>query len=474
MARMLTALRRCTLVLFLLLLAPPWRGDAHAAGFLLNEQSGRALGSAFAGEGAVAMDPTTVYYNPAGLTLLEGGQIATSGFAIWTHSFFENRGSHLNEAVGGAPLTGGEGGNGGNIALVPTFFFSQKVTDRVSVGLGVSAPFGLETDWPRGWVGRYHARLSRLATYNFNPSIAVRATDWLSLGGGADYEYADATLTNNLDLGSICQIQGAKAGIPPAACTALGLSPQKVDGYVNLKGHNWAPGYNFGALFSPTSGTRIGLTYRSRIEHDVEGNATFGIPKKGQILRKISGALVDTPVSVTATLPDRAAISLFSQLTNQWAFLADMTWTHWALFKELDFKFGNPKQPSVTEPENWDNSERFSLGTVWTPNKLWSGRFGTAYDISPVPDREHRTPRIPDADRIWLTLGVGYRPTTRLRFDLSYGHIFLTRTSTRNRDPVSGAELVGNFRGFADLFAFQVTYNIDWTFTDVMGTSVSN
>ncbi len=109
----------------------------------------------------------------------------------------------------------------------------------------------------------------------------MRLTDWLSVGGGANAEYANATLTNNLDLGSICRIQGAKAGISPAFCDALGLRPQKVDGYVNLKGHNWAAGYDVGALFSPTSSTRIGLTYRSRITHDVEGDADFRIPKKG-------------------------------------------------------------------------------------------------------------------------------------------------------------------------------------------------
>jgi long-chain fatty acid transport protein len=128
----------------------------------------------------------------------------------------------------------------------------------------------------------------------------------------------------------------------------------------------------------------------------------------------------------------------------------------------------------VTESEQWNDSERYSLGMVWTPNKVWSARFGTAYDTVPVPDREHRTPRVPDADRIWAAFRVGYRPTTRLRVDLSYAHIFSPRVSTRNADPVSGAELVGNFRAFADLFAFQVTYDIDWTFSDPFGQPVED
>src|SRR5262249_20305975 len=108
MYRMLAALVWSLAALLVGLGAPP---GAHAAGFMLFEQSGRAMGSASAGEGAIATDATTIFYTPAGLTLLEGTQIATSGFLVWTHFFFENRGSHLNEAVGGAPLTGGEGGS---------------------------------------------------------------------------------------------------------------------------------------------------------------------------------------------------------------------------------------------------------------------------------------------------------------------------------------------------------------------------
>src|SRR5262245_17649266 len=155
MARIVTVLRRSPLVALALgaLMGTVRVPRADAAGFILNEQSGRALGSAFAGEAAVAMDPTTLFYNPAGLVLVPGTQFASSGFSVWTHFKFHNRGSHLSEEVGGAPLTGGEGNNGGGNALLPTFFLTHRfhqLDDRVSVGIGLGAPFGLETDWARG------------------------------------------------------------------------------------------------------------------------------------------------------------------------------------------------------------------------------------------------------------------------------------------------------------------------------------
>ena len=74
--------------------------------------------------------------------------------------------------------------------------------------------------------------------------------------------------------------------IPPQVCTAfLGLQPGKVDGYVRQKADDWAAGYNVGLLFLPWEGTRIGLTYRSRIEHTLTGDARFSVPKEPRFSR---------------------------------------------------------------------------------------------------------------------------------------------------------------------------------------------
>lgn len=455
-------------------LRPP---QAGAAGFLLQEQSGRGLGSAFAGEAALAMDPATLYYNPAGMVLLPGTQFAGSGFLVSARTRFENRGSRFAPGtIDGGLIPGNDGGDGGGIGLLPTFFLTHQFHERVSVGLGMSAPFGLETDWPRGWVGRYHARLSRLQTININPSIAVRVLDWLSIGAGANAEWASASLANNLDMGTLCQQRIGALGLPPQTCLTppiLNLPPGQVDGYVRVKGTDWSAGWNVGLLFMPNERTRIGLNYRSRIEHTLSGDdADFRIPQRAALLSEQTGALVNTAAQASATLPDRASISLFYQVTDDLQFLADATWTNWSLFDELVIEFANPAQPNVVQPENWKDSMRYAMGLVYQLDKIWSFRGGFAYDESPIPDPVDRTPRIPDADRYWLAIGVGMRPTSRIRVDLSYAHIFSPQTSTRNLDPTTGARLIGNFNSAADLFAFQVTYDIDWTFSDVMGQPV--
>ncbi|HZP42835.1 MAG TPA: outer membrane protein transport protein [Candidatus Binatia bacterium] len=431
--------------------------QVHASGFLLYEQNGRGVGSANAGEGAIAADASTIFWNPAGMTLLEGTNVAGSGNLVQTHAHFENEGSIITPALGGAPLRG-PNSDSDEIGLLSSFYLSQQVTDRWRVGVGVGTPFGLRTQWDDGWVGRYHALKSDLRTINVNPSLAVRLTDWLSIGAGADAMWARATLTNAIDLGAVCGIFGAQAGLTPAACRALGFRPQRVDGAVKIRGHDWAFGYNAGILVHPTPFTRFGLTYRSRIDQELDGNAYFTIPRRARLLQA-TGALVNTPGSADLNLPDWTDLSAFHQITEHWAVLADIMWIHWDRFDTLVIRFANPRQPTTTIPENWDNTFRYALAFQYTPTPSWIFRVGTALDETPVPSPTFRTPRIPDSDRIWGSIGVGY-VRDRLRLDFGYTHVFAIEGGARNADPNTGALLRGHFDGSADVFGIQASLGL--------------
>jgi long-chain fatty acid transport protein len=437
--------------------------DVRAAGFQVNEQSARGLGSSFAGEAAAAEDPSTIFFNPAGMTRLSGTQFLSSGFAIWPNATFHNEGSHLTPAVGGGALSGGND-NGGALALLQTLFISHELlTDRAWIGLGASTPYGLKTRWTPDWVGRYHAIDSQLLTVNVNPSLALKLMPWLSIGGGADVEYAKARLTNALDLGTICQEQAPRFGLPPQACVLVaGLRPQRNDGFTAFKGDDWNASYNVGVLFTPLDTTRIGLSYRAYTHHRFEGSADFVIPKKAAVLQRLSGALVKTNGNAAINLPDRVALSAFHQLTLRWALLADVTWTHWSQFDQLVFNFDNPKQPTIVQPERWNDSFRYSLGTRWDPSRRWSVRLGAAYDETPIPDATHRTARIPDSDRIWASFGVGFRFSDRLRFDLGYAHLFALDSSTQNPDPISHNVQVGSYTAHADIVGLGLKYDLGW------------
>src|SRR5262245_31186471 len=164
--------RRRAATALLIVLCP---AVAAAGGFALTEHGGRGLGSAWAGEAAVAEDARTIFFNPAGMTFLPGTQVVGAIDGIRTSESFTNDGSHLNPAVGGGPLHGNDGGNGGALGPIPSLYISHQLLDRLWLGLGVDAPFGLKTEWSSTWIGRYNAIGSKLESVNINPSLAVRA-----------------------------------------------------------------------------------------------------------------------------------------------------------------------------------------------------------------------------------------------------------------------------------------------------------
>lgn len=417
-------------------------GSSSGAGFALIEQSVSGMGNAFAGGTASAEDATTIFFNPAGLTRLEDKQIIIGAHIIIPSVKFENEGStHVLQGLTGVPLIGGNGGEGGVTKLVPNFYYSRKLSERFSIGIGINSPFGLATEYDRDWVGRYHAVESDVLSVNINPTIAYKVTDRLSIGAGFSAQYLKAKLSSAIDFGTLDQI-GA-LGLPPGA---LGLVPQMSDGFCEVEGDSWGWGYNLGILYELNKYTRAGAAYRSRIEHDVDGDGNFSDVPAG--LQTVP-VFTDTGAEAEITLPDSLSVSLFHQFSPQWMIMADFTWTNWRLFDELKIDFDNPNQPSSVTTENWQDSYRYSLGLTFIPEDDLTLRAGTAYDTSAVPDKEHRTPRIPDGDRLWIALGAGYKFSKLFSFDIAYAHLFVNDPQI-DKDPVGEDAVRGGLKGTFD------------------------
>ena len=416
-------------------------GSAFAAGFALVEQSMSGLGNAYAGGAAGAEDASTIFYNPAGMTRLNGQQLIVGTHVVMPSVKFHNEGSRH---VTGLPLSGGNGGEGGVTKPVPNLYYSRKVSDRFSVGMGINAPFGLATDYDKNWVGRYHAVESDVLTVNINPSIAYKITDNLSFGAGFNVQYLKAKLSCAVDFGTL----GYSLHIP-------GLLPQANDGFSKLKGDSWGIGYDLGLLYEFSKNTRAGISYRSRIEHTLDGDAEFS-----KVPAALQGTFHDGGVQADITLPDNLSVSFYHQFNPYWAVMADFTWTNWQLFEKLECDFDNAGQPNSVTTENWGDSYRYSLGASFTPTTAWTFRAGTAYDTSAVTSSKYRTPRIPDGDRIWAAVGAGYKLSDMVSFDIGYAHLFINdpeinKTAT-GEDQLKGA-LKGYFDAAIDIVSAQVT-----------------
>lgn len=378
---------------------------ASAAGFALIEQNASGLGNAYAGQAAAATDASTIFFNPAGMTYLPDRQVVMAGHLIRPQAEFTGTATPDNG--------GGQGGDAGDLALVPNGYFAFRLTPDVHLGIGMSAPFGLKTEYDSGWIGSNHAVKSELKTINLNPSIAWKASPSLSLGAGLSLQYVKATLTNT---------------------TAAGL--------LTVKGDDYGWGFNLGAMWQVNDATRVGLAYRSEVDYTLEGTATFsGVPA------------LNGPVTADATMPDSASLSLFHKVSTRWDLLADVTWTGWSDFDELRIVRTTGVVLGVT-PENWRDTWRYSVGANYHYSNKLTLRGGVAFDQRAASD-EFRTARIPDEDRTWLAVGAQYRLSERSRIDVGYAHLFVS--DARLNKTEGGVALAGTYDASVDILSAQLT-----------------
>lgn len=388
-------------------------GLSHAAGFALIEQNASGLGNAYAGAAAVAADASTVYFNPAGMTLLPDRQLVVAGHLIKPKAAFSGT---VTPAIGG-----GNGGDAGDWALVPNAYLAYRLTPDLRLGLGLNSPFGLKTEYDSDWIGRFQAIKSEVKTVNLNPSIAYRVSDVFSLGAGLNVQWIEATLTHRQPLGA-----------PPAPVTLM-----------KIKGDDFGWGYNLGALWQLSSATRVGLSYRSEVDFTLDGTSSTSDP----VVASLNG-----PVTAKVTLPDSVSLSVFHKLSPRWDLLADLSWTGWSDFDELPIKGTVDK----TTPENWEDILRYSLGVTWHMSEKLSLRGGVAYDEAPVSDLD-RTARIPDGARTWIAFGGQYRLSKQGALDFGYAHLFVNAPGLRSSD--NGTTLNGEYDSQVDILSAQYTHS---------------
>lgn len=387
--------------------------QAAAAGYALREQSATALGNAFAGATAGAEDVSYMFFNPAALARLGGYATAATLSRIRSKSKLKEASA---STVRGIPIVGRRHkGDIGEDETVPALYAAAPLGGRVRLGLGTTVPFGQKTKYPADFVGRYHALESELRTVNLNPAIAVRAADWLNLGIGLQVQYIRGRLTNAVDFGTI----GAMRRVP-------GAVPGAQDGIAKLDGDDWGYGYTAGLLVEPLKGTRFGLAYRSKVEHTLKSDVKFRDDVAGvaAVLRAKSDAFQTTDAEADLTTPASLSFGVHQDIGSHFALMAEAQWTGWSEFRQAVVEFENPAQPDELTEQRWNDSWFFALGATWRPLNALTLRTGVAYDESPVSDR-FRTPRIPDENRYWLSVGASWRPRPWLGFDAGYSHIWV-------------------------------------------------
>ncbi|WP_435640602.1 OmpP1/FadL family transporter [Micavibrio aeruginosavorus] len=362
---------------------------ANAAGFYIQEQSVRGLGSAFSGSTTTLNDASTVYFNPAGMTQLQGLQAQAGVHVIIPYSNVQNTGTTAGTAAG-LPL-GGTGGNPYDPTPVPNGFVTYQATNNLWVGLGVTAPFGLASDYGSTWFGRFDSTKTELAVIDVQPTIAYKINDQWSIGGGMNIQHASANLQNNVVLG---------AG---------------VEGNSKLSGDDFGYGYSLGIQFKPWETTTFGLNYKSEVHHDLDGDIEVTNFAGAPVAAVTSGG------SAKLNTPDHLTLGGAHKVTDRLTLQGQATWFGWSNFDQIQAVRDSGAVAS-TVVQNYQNTWAFAVGAEYLVNDQWTVRGGLQFDETPTTD-EFRTSRTPDGDRTWVSLGATYGFNEKIDLDMAATYI---------------------------------------------------
>ena len=398
-------------------LLPP---AALAGGIDLYEISTGDVGLASAGYAAGALDASTLFKNPAGMSLLADPQLNSS----------------LQLLYGSVKFSGNSqtspGGNGDNaIGALPgaSLFITYPLTQKLTVGFGSFSYFGLAEDYSDNWSGRYYVQKATLLGLTLMPAASFKVNDWLSLGGGlnAMYGYFDSQVAVN--------------------------TQTPVDGQMTVKDGVWGFGGNAGIMIQPRAGTRIGFNYLSQVDLNFNDQPSF----KNNVLSLFSPGL-----DLGMTVPQSVMVGIYQDINTNWAVMADVGWQDWSQSGEVSIGVNSANPTSAkdfTTNMHLNDTWHGAIGTQYKYSENWRFTGGFAYDTSAV-DSANRSATLPVGQAYRYGLGAYYQIRQNLdvgaAYELTWAGNLSIYQSTAYRGTVSGS--------YNDVFFSFFSVNLNWRF----------
>jgi len=379
----------------------------RANGMRLLSQDGfaTARGEAFV---ATADNPSAIYYNPAGITQLEGGNLRAGIYGIYLDPSYR--------PPPGAP-------NGGNtyhienkLAAVPQSFYTYTPEGLpLSVGLGIYSPFGLGVRWPQDTGFRSVATKGRLTYITLNPVVAWEPVPGFSIAGGAMANYVNMNLEQGL----------------------LGTESPFAN-FFRFKGDGWSVGYNLGLLWKPHEKVAIGAALRGAATVTIDGQTEFEQQPIMPPTERSAQADFKFPLGIVAGISYRP--------TPEWNLEIDAEYTDWSSFKTITIHQASPPpfpvQQDIPFTLNWKGSWIYEFGVTRYLENGWHVSAGYVFNENSVPDAYY-TPLAADLDRHFFSVGTGVKGW-RFDFDLAYQFGYgPTRTVTGSSPSSQPAQFSG-------------------------------
>jgi long-chain fatty acid transport protein len=408
---------------------------AYGAGLWLYEMGTPDVGTASAGMASRADDAATAFANPAGMTRLTESQLMVGVQPLYADIQFDTQ---------KATFGGGDGGNAGGLVPTGSLSYVSSVSDKLKLGLTAGSYLGLGVKFDDTWAGRYYVQQEDFATSFLNSALGYKVNDWLSVGGGLSLIYGQlgvqTNINNALDSGN--------------------------DGRLKFKDTDTAPGWNAGLLIEPRAGTRVGLTYMSKVDLKFKDQPSFH--GAGPVLNtalELSG-LKNAETAFDFTLPNQVMLSAYQELTPDLAIMADLGWQNWSQFGQIGLSLdtttatGNALSKSTSVDANFQDTWHTALGARYRLNPLWSVSAGFAYDSSPVSNA-NRSIVLPLDRQYRYGLGLTYDWRKNITFGAAYEYMDAGSAPVNQ----TGGALKGDLKGRLKDDAFSIlALNMNWKF----------
>lgn len=428
---------------------------AAASGYHFGTQSVTAQSTANAAA-AEAADATTIFTNPAGLTHLNSHEISSTINLVLPHIKYNNGSA---EYMRGGQVSGSTSGKiTKDVVFAPHIYGAYKLNDRTTLGLGIYIPYASETEYSEDSVLRYNLNQLGLTTIAIQPTAAFKINDKHSVGLGLSAQYSKAELRKFADWG-----------------VSRGLSG-RMDGHADVKGDDWGFGYQLGWMYDITPRARMGLTYRSKVEHNLKGHAEWKadspLSQANRQVFETLGYKAHEGASVKIVTPESLSLHGMFRATDKLNLFGDVTWTRHSRFNQAVLNFENnktinpmtgAKANTTTITPNWRNTFKVALGGAYQYSEPLQFRAGIAFDQSPVRSAQYRLNTLPDGNRIWFSAGVKYTFKQKHTIDAAYSHIHINDTTYNSaaatgRDVDSKGKSSASFKNYANIFGVQYTY----------------
>lgn len=405
-----------------------------ANGFFIPQQNVTNLGMAYAGTGAWAIDASTAFYNPAGLTRLWTEQFIIGAVYANSNTFINIDNATATYGQAATPAAGRDKPDA--TAIIPSMHYAKPITKDFALGASLVSTFGSKNSYEENAVSRYMATESEMKTIDFAPGFGYKWNEHLSIGAGLDLYWGKVTLNS--------------------AFTTQNPGTVATDGFSKNQGKGTQVGVHGGLLYEVDDYTRFGMKYSSRVLINFKGETSLQINSTAGVTGQDISAKIDLPESVT--------FSGYHDLNNVWAVMADLQWFHWSRLRDVELKRANGT--STIFNYHYRNSYRVAAGANYRYDDRMQLRFGISHDTTPTKE-PWRTTTVPDGNQTAIAFGIKHSLTDNIALDAGYAHIFSSRVGIHARagtdvniNPVSANSINATGNSHLNAVGLQLTFNI--------------